>query len=175
VGLLVDGVWVDQWYDTKSTGGAFVRGKAVFRSWGRGVYGGLIFCHRLGSTIFPLCRPPSHHRGCERQRVLTHCVSKSVPVCASLPSSRALIWNGRTDGNRGRQFVVGYATRALTARAGQPRVRSFSRWLHPFSRRRAKFNASHATLDPDRACSVAQDGTLSLSKAAIRLTQMIVP
>jgi glutathionyl-hydroquinone reductase len=33
VGLLVDGVWVDQWYDTKSTGGAFVRGKAVFRSW----------------------------------------------------------------------------------------------------------------------------------------------
>ena len=33
MGLLVDGVWVDQWYDTKSTGGAFVRGKAVFRSW----------------------------------------------------------------------------------------------------------------------------------------------
>jgi hypothetical protein len=43
---------------------------------------------------------------------------KSVRVCASLPSSRALIWNGRTDGNRGRQFVVGYAIRALTARAG---------------------------------------------------------
>jgi hypothetical protein len=39
------------------------------------------------------------------------------------------------------------------------------------SRRRAKFSASHATLDPDRACSAAQDGTLSLSKAAIRLTQ----
>jgi glutathionyl-hydroquinone reductase len=33
MGLLVDGVWVDQWYDTKSTGGAFVRGKATFRSW----------------------------------------------------------------------------------------------------------------------------------------------
>jgi hypothetical protein len=28
-------------------------------------------------------------------------------------------------------------------------------------------------LDPDRACSAAQDGTLSLSKAAIRLTQMM--
>ena len=28
-------------------------------------------------------------------------------------------------------------------------------------------------MDPDRACSAAQDGTLSLSKAAIRLTQMI--
>ena len=33
MGLLVDGVWVDKWYDTKSTGGAFVRGKAAFRSW----------------------------------------------------------------------------------------------------------------------------------------------
>src|SRR6516162_1851505 len=38
---------------------------------------------------------------------------------------------------------------------------------------RAKFSASHATLDPDRACSAAQGGTLSLSKAAIRLTQMM--
>jgi hypothetical protein len=28
-------------------------------------------------------------------------------------------------------------------------------------------------LDPDRACSAAQDGTLSLAKAAIRLTQMM--
>ena len=25
MGLLVDGVWLDQWYDTKSTGGRFVR------------------------------------------------------------------------------------------------------------------------------------------------------
>jgi hypothetical protein len=37
----------------------------------------------------------------------------------------------------------------------------------------SSFSASHATLDPDRACSAAQDDTLSLSKAAIRLTQMI--
>jgi hypothetical protein len=34
-------------------------------------------------------------------------------------------------------------------------------------------SASHATLDPDRACSAALDGTLSLSKAVIRLTQMM--
>jgi glutathionyl-hydroquinone reductase len=33
MGLLVDGVWLDQWYDTKSTGGRFVRGKAAFRNW----------------------------------------------------------------------------------------------------------------------------------------------
>jgi glutathionyl-hydroquinone reductase len=33
VDLLVDGVWLDQWYDTKSTGGRFVRGKAAFRNW----------------------------------------------------------------------------------------------------------------------------------------------
>src|SRR4030095_10661860 len=35
------------------------------------------------------------------------------------------------------------------------------------------FSASHATLDPDRACSAAQDGTLWLSKAAIRPAQMM--
>ncbi|EFO31714.1 IMP dehydrogenase/GMP reductase [Roseibium sp. TrichSKD4] len=33
MGLLVDGVWTDQWYDTKSTGGKFVRKDAAFRNW----------------------------------------------------------------------------------------------------------------------------------------------
>jgi putative glutathione S-transferase len=33
MGLLVDGVWRDQWYDTKSSGGAFVRSTAGFRNW----------------------------------------------------------------------------------------------------------------------------------------------
>ncbi|WP_299722876.1 glutathione S-transferase family protein [uncultured Tateyamaria sp.] len=33
MGLLIDGVWKDQWYDTKSTGGAFKRKEAVFRNW----------------------------------------------------------------------------------------------------------------------------------------------
>ncbi|MCH2076245.1 MAG: glutathione S-transferase family protein [Rhodobacteraceae bacterium] len=33
MGLLVDGKWVDQWYDTKSTGGAFKRTEAKFRNW----------------------------------------------------------------------------------------------------------------------------------------------
>lgn len=33
MGLLVDGVWLDKWYDTESTGGRFVRGKAAFRNW----------------------------------------------------------------------------------------------------------------------------------------------
>jgi hypothetical protein len=37
----------------------------------------------------------------------------------------------------------------------------------------ARLSASHATLDPDPACSAAQDGMLSLSKAATRLTQMM--
>ncbi|MBO9425615.1 glutathione S-transferase family protein [Labrenzia sp. R4_1] len=32
MGTLVDGVWHDQWYDTKSTGGRFVRKDAAFRS-----------------------------------------------------------------------------------------------------------------------------------------------
>ena len=33
MGLLVDGKWLDKWYDTKSTGGKFERSKAQFRHW----------------------------------------------------------------------------------------------------------------------------------------------
>lgn len=33
MGLLVDGTWHDQWYDTSSTGGRFVRSDAQFRNW----------------------------------------------------------------------------------------------------------------------------------------------
>ncbi len=35
MGLLVDGKWHDEWYDTKSTGGRFVRKDSAFRSWVR--------------------------------------------------------------------------------------------------------------------------------------------
>ncbi len=33
MGLLVNGEWVDRWYDTASTGGNFVRTEAQFRNW----------------------------------------------------------------------------------------------------------------------------------------------
>jgi len=33
MGLLIDGKWHDQWYDTSSTGGQFVRSDAQFRNW----------------------------------------------------------------------------------------------------------------------------------------------
>jgi len=33
MGLLIDGVWQDRWYDTKSTGGRFERWSSHFRSW----------------------------------------------------------------------------------------------------------------------------------------------
>ncbi|MBW3549550.1 MAG: glutathione S-transferase family protein [Proteobacteria bacterium] len=33
MGLLVEGRWVDQWYDTSSTGGKFVRSQSQFRHW----------------------------------------------------------------------------------------------------------------------------------------------
>ena len=33
MGLLVDGQWQDQWYDTDSTGGRFERSAAAFRNW----------------------------------------------------------------------------------------------------------------------------------------------
>ena len=33
MGLLQEGKWVDQWYDTKKEGGHFVRKAAQFRNW----------------------------------------------------------------------------------------------------------------------------------------------
>ena len=33
MGLLIDGTWHDQWYDTATTGGRFVRSRSVFRHW----------------------------------------------------------------------------------------------------------------------------------------------
>lgn len=33
MGLLIDGQWTDQWYDTSATGGKFVRSEAQFRNW----------------------------------------------------------------------------------------------------------------------------------------------
>ncbi|NMM45508.1 glutathione S-transferase family protein [Rhodospirillaceae bacterium KN72] len=33
MGLLIDGQWHDQWYDTKKTGGKFVRTESQFRNW----------------------------------------------------------------------------------------------------------------------------------------------
>ena len=33
MGQLVDGVWQDAWYDTKSTGGRFKRSVSAFRNW----------------------------------------------------------------------------------------------------------------------------------------------
>ncbi len=33
MGLLIDGHWVDQWYDTESTQGRFVRSESQFRNW----------------------------------------------------------------------------------------------------------------------------------------------
>lgn len=33
MGQLIDGVWHDDWYDTDSTGGKFVRSTAAFRNW----------------------------------------------------------------------------------------------------------------------------------------------
>lgn len=33
MGLLIDGIWHDEWYDTKSTGGRFVRKDSAYRNW----------------------------------------------------------------------------------------------------------------------------------------------
>ena len=35
MGLLVEGKWSEQWYETKSSGGRFVRKESAFRDWVR--------------------------------------------------------------------------------------------------------------------------------------------
>jgi len=43
MGLLIDGVWKDEWYDTKTSAGRFVRSDAQFRGW----------ITADGSSVFP--------------------------------------------------------------------------------------------------------------------------
>ena len=33
MGLLIDGAWQDQWYDTTQSGGKFIRSDSQFRNW----------------------------------------------------------------------------------------------------------------------------------------------
>ena len=33
MGLLIDGKWHDQWYDTAASGGRFIRSESQFRNW----------------------------------------------------------------------------------------------------------------------------------------------
>ena len=33
MGVMIDGVWHDEWYDTSSTGGRFVRKDSIYRNW----------------------------------------------------------------------------------------------------------------------------------------------
>jgi hypothetical protein len=33
MGLLIDGKWHDQWYDTTASGGRFIRSESQFRNW----------------------------------------------------------------------------------------------------------------------------------------------
>ncbi|RAP32521.1 glutathione-dependent reductase [Candidatus Marinamargulisbacteria bacterium SCGC AG-410-N11] len=47
MGLIVKGKWVDKWYDTKSSGGRFVRQESTFRS-------------KIGSTLYP-AEPNRYH------------------------------------------------------------------------------------------------------------------
>ena len=48
MGRLVEGRWTDEWYDTKSTGGRFVRQDSAFREWIR-ADGSTRFAPREGS------------------------------------------------------------------------------------------------------------------------------
>jgi putative glutathione S-transferase len=65
MGYLAGGTWVDEWYDTASYGGRFVRQDSRFRSWVRqggdyppepGRYRGSV-CHAFASAVRLLVDP----------------------------------------------------------------------------------------------------------------------
>ena len=101
----------------------------------------------------------------------TLCIEERA--CLRVPAVQPCSYLERTNGRQPRrEFVVGYlfSYRCFDGTQWSAYVRSVVDGS--ISKRRAKFSASHATLDPDRACSAAQDCILSLSKAATRLTEM---
>lgn len=71
MGQLVDGVWQDVWYDTKSTGGRFKRSVSAFRNWltadgapGPSGEGGLRRKRSLSSVCFSRLSVGAPHADC---------------------------------------------------------------------------------------------------------------
>ena len=63
MGMLVDGVWRDEWYDAKSTGGRFVRKESAFRNWVTPTVlpgqAGSAASERSEAAIISTCRSPA--------------------------------------------------------------------------------------------------------------------
>ena len=75
MGLLVDGIWRDAWYDTKATDGRFVRTKTSFRNW----------ITKSGDA------GPTGHGGFSAQAARYHLVvSHACPWCHRVVMARAL-------------------------------------------------------------------------------------
>ena len=78
MGLLVDGKWIDKWYDTKASDGKFIRQDAGFRNWitsdgSAGVSGNLASKLKVGDTIYMFHWPAHGHT--------EHLYFESLRVC----------------------------------------------------------------------------------------------
>ena len=97
MGLLINGEWADQWYDTKATGGKFVRTEAQFRNW---------------ITADGSAGPSGNRRVSGRIGTL----SSIRFICLPLGASHADL--SRSEGIRGSYFCISGASRHVGRRLG---------------------------------------------------------
>jgi len=92
MGRLIEGVWYDQWYDTKSTGGRFQRQESAFRGW-LGTPEFPAECGRYHLYVSLAC--PWAHRTliCRQLKALQGCIDVSVVHPHMLENG----WEFRTD------------------------------------------------------------------------------
>ena len=93
MGLLVNGVWHDGWYDTTNTGGRFVRKDSAYRNWvtadgasGPSGTGGIRSRRRPLSSLrlagLPMGAPRPDYASAERPR------GDDRPFCGALANAR---------------------------------------------------------------------------------------
>ena len=109
MGLLVEGEWRDQWYETKSTGGHFVRKESTFRDWVR-ADGSSAFAPDAGRyhLYVSLACPWAHRTLIVRAlKKLESVISVSVvdPLMAEDGWSFGRAEDGTADGVNGRQHL----------------------------------------------------------------------
>ena len=95
MGLLINGEWADQWYDTKATGGKFVRTEAQFRNW-------------------ITADEARHQAKADSRRIGT--LSSICFICLPLGASHVDL--PRTEGIRGSYFCIRSASRHVGRRLG---------------------------------------------------------
>jgi len=126
VGLLVEGKWQDQWYETKSSGGRFIRKESAFRDWVR-ADGSTAFAPEAGRYhLYVSLACPWAHRTLivRRLKKLESVISVSVvePLMAEHGWEFGSAEGSTADEVNGAQFLHQVYTRADSSFTGRVTV-----------------------------------------------------